>query len=207
MCIRDSSSNKAWVEHLTHQNPTLLPTLAQGQKPSILWLGCSDSRVPETTVLGLQPGDVFTTRNIANIIHPGDLSAAAVVEYAVANVGVAHVVLCGHTGCGGVNAALGNKKIGVIDTWLLPLRELRAKFAGEWAGLSAEERAGRLVEENVRRGVMVLRGNPNVIAAVRERGVVVHGCVYDVKTGLVRELDCPVAEGEEKAMVEAFATA
>ena len=157
-------------------------------------------------MLGLLPGDVFVHRNIANILHPGDLSAAAVIEYAVAHVGVKHVVLCGHTSCGGVNAALGNKKIGVIDTWLLPLRELRARCVGELAGLSPEEKTTRLVEENVRAGVRVLRANPNVIAATKERGVVVHGCVYDIKTGLVRVLDCEVHEKEDKAMKEAFET-
>lgn len=188
--------------------PDLFPTLSKGQHPPILWLGCSDSRIPETTVLGLDPGDVFTHRNIANIVHRGDLNAAAVIEYAVAHVGVQHVVLCGHTSCGGVNAALGNKKIGVIDTWLLPLRELRSRFAGQWEkeGLSAEEKVGRLVEENVKAGVRVLRANPNVIAAEKGRGLKVHGCVYDIGTGLVRELKMEVDEGEEKARVEAFET-
>ncbi len=203
---RALANNKAWVDHTCTHNADLFPKLSKGQAPKILWIGCSDSRIPETTILGLQPGDVFVHRNIANILHPGDLNAAAVIEYAVAHIKVDHVVVCGHTSCGGVNAALGNKKIGVIDTWLLPLRQLRARVAGEMEGMGPDEKVTRLVEENVRMGVGVVKANPNVIEAVKERGIKVHGCVYDIKTGLLRELEIPLDEKEEKKLREACET-
>ena len=115
-------------------------------------------------------------------------------------------MLCGHTSCGGVNAALDNKKIGVIDTWLLPLRQLRMQCAKELEHLGQEQRVTKLVEENVLAGVRVLKENPNVIEAERKRGIKVHGCVYDIKTGLVRELKMRENPMEEKAIREAFET-
>jgi len=193
------ASNRAWSAAQHASDASFLPTLAQGQAPAILWLGCSDSRVPETTILGLPPGAVFTHRNIANIITSTDLSALSVIEYAVAAVGVRHVVLCGHTACGGVAAALANKRIGVIDAWLAPLRRLRMGLAAELAGLGAEAANLRLVEANVAEGVKVLRANPNVLRAARDRGLLVHGAVYDLKTGLVRELAVEEGEAEVRA--------
>ena len=134
-------------------------------------------------------------RNIANILTPTDLSSLSVIQYAVQYLKVAHVVVCGHTSCGGVAAALGEKKLGLIDTWLAPLREVRLENLKELEGLGEVERGLKLVELNVRRGVEVLERNPVVMEAVEGRGLKVHGCVYDVGTGLVRELT--VEEGEE----------
>jgi len=197
------AQNRAWASHTASSKPSFFPTLSTGQHPPILWLGCSDSRVPETTITGLQPGDIFVHRNIANILPPTDLNSAAVIEYAVAHVGVQHIVVCGHTSCGGCIAALGNDRIGVIDAWLLPLRKLRAGLAKEWADWPKEERVQRLVEENIKQGVRTLRENPNVVKAVAERGVKVHGLVYDIKTGELKELEVPDEEGEHVRM-EAF---
>ena len=118
------------------------------------------------------------------------------IEYAVAHVGVRHVVVCGHTSCGGCIAALGNERIGVIDAWLLPLRKLRAELGKGWEGVGKEERVQRLVEANVKAGVRTLRENPNVVKAVAERGVTVHGLVYDIKTGVLSELEVEDEEGE-----------
>ncbi|MCJ1388385.1 hypothetical protein MMC18_001232 [Xylographa bjoerkii] len=190
------AQNRAWAQHTATAKPTFFPTLSSGQHPPILWLGCSDSRVPETTITGLQPGDIFVHRNIANILPPTDLNSAAVIEYAVAHVGVQHIVVCGHTSCGGCIAALGNDRIGVIDAWLLPLRKLRAGLTREMEGLPKEERVQRLVEANVKAGVRTLRENPNVIKAVGDRGVKVHGLVYDIKTGELKELEVEDEEGE-----------
>jgi len=198
--------NANWARHTAESDPELFPTLAKGQAPKVLWLGCSDSRVPETTITGLKPGDIFVHRNIANILHPGDLSAASVIEYAVAHVGVEHVVLCGHSSCGGVNAALGNSKIGVIDCWLLPLRELRAKGCSELKKLEPKDQTAWLVEANVKRGVEVLRANANVIEAVKSRGLQVHGVVYHIDKGELQVIDTPESEEAKEAAIWAFNT-
>jgi carbonic anhydrase len=191
---------------LAQKEPALFPTLGESQHPQVLWIGCSDSRVPETTLLDLQPGEVFVHRNIANILHPGDLSFQAVVQFAVEQIKVKHVVLCGHTCCGGVNAALSNGKLGLIDSWLLPLRALRQKHSKTLSALPPAERTTRLVELNVEQGVETLRQNANIIDAMRERGLQVHGLVYNVGTGLLRVLDCAEDESLAEERVQAFAT-
>lgn len=189
--------NKQWAQKTASDKPDLFPTLASGQSPQILWIGCSDSRVPETTVLGLQPGDVFVHRNIANILHAGDLSAGAVIEYAVAHLKVKHIVVCGHTSCGGVNAALGNAKLGLLDTWLVPLRSLRRQHLSTLKSMSQAEAGKKMVELNVLRGIQTLRENGTVIDGMRERGLQLHGLVYDIACGELRELD--VGDEDEKA--------
>ncbi|KAI4178622.1 MAG: hypothetical protein LQ348_005572, partial [Seirophora lacunosa] len=149
------ASNQDWRRDTSSSRPNLFPALAKGQSPPLLWLGCSDSRCPETTLCGAQPGDIFVHRNIANVVSPHDMSSQSVIYYAVNALKVAHVVVCGHTSCGGVAAALGNGKIGgTLDAWLFPLRELRAGLAREegWGALEEKERALRLVEANVKRG-------------------------------------------------------
>jgi carbonic anhydrase len=184
------SSNAAWAGDKSHQNPNFFPKLATGQSPSILWLGCSDSRVPETTLLGLQPGDVFVHRNIANIVSPTDINSSAVIEYAVAHLKVKHVVLCGHTCCGGAGAALGDSKVGgVLDAWLTPLKQLRHKNAAELEAMQdSGKKAIRLAEINVCAGVETLLSNYVVEEAVRERGLQVHGVIYDIASGRLRDL-------------------
>ncbi|KAM3079983.1 hypothetical protein ACMFMF_003398 [Clarireedia jacksonii] len=164
-----------------------------------VWLGCSDSRVPETTVLGLQPGDVFVHRNIANIVNPSDINSSAVIEYAVAHLKVKHIVLCGHTCCGGAAAALGSARVGgVLDTWLSPLKAIVRQNEAELEGIKESgERAVRLAELNVKRGVEVLLGNHVVEDAVKERGLKVHGVVFDVGSGKIRDLRCGNAENLE----------
>lgn len=156
--------------------------------------------MPETTILGGVPGDIFVHRNIANVLHPGDISATAVITYAVKYLKVKHICLCGHTLCGGVNAALGNDRLGLLDTWLLPIRRLRHQLAKEkgWKELSQEEQARKVVDENVRAGVRVLLENADVIDAIKERGLQVHGTVYNISKGLVEEIDCGEEGDEEK---------
>lgn len=199
-------SNAIWRESITHSDPDLLPTLATGQKPKILWIGCADSRCPETTVLGLKPGDVFVHRNIANILHPGDINSNAVIEYAVKYLKVEHVVLSGHTSCGGVAAALGNSKVGgVLDVWLAPLRRLRAANIEVLEKLEQGEKNTKLVELNVLEGVETLKAKDVVIDAMKERELQIHGVVYEVGTGAIRELDTSDAPGAEEKRMEAFA--
>lgn len=172
-----------------------------------VWLGCSDSRCPETTILGLQPGDVFVHRNIANIVSPTDINTAAVVEYAVAHLKVKHVVLCGHSGCGGAIASLSDARVGgVLDLWLAPLKALRAAHKEEidaFALAGAEDnnddddcsdaecdkrRALRLAELNVQAGVAVLMANPVVRDAIEQRDLQVHGTFFDIGSGRIRDL-------------------
>jgi carbonic anhydrase len=198
--------NKEWAAQTAREHPDLFPTLAKGQSPQILWIGCSDSRCPETSLLGLQPGDVFVHRNIANVLHPGDLSSSAVIEYAVAHLRVQHVVLCGHTACGGVAAALGNKQLGVLDPWLLPLRQVRERNLELLQSLSPDDAALKLVELNVREGLNVIKQKGVVLNAIQERGLQVHGLIYDVGSGVLRELDTQESQDVTKARLAAFKT-
>lgn len=146
--------------------------------------------MPETTILGLGPGDVFVHRNIANIVAPTDINTSAVIEYAVAHLKVKHVVLCGHSACGGAKAALGDSRVGgVLDTWLVPLKTIRAQNAEELAGIKNEDsRAVRIAEMNVETGVKVLMANVTVQEAIEDRGLTVHGVLFDIASGRIRDL-------------------
>jgi carbonic anhydrase len=137
----------------------------------------------------LNPGEIFCHRNIANILTPTDLNSLAVIQYAVQYLKVKHIIICGHTSCGGIAAALDNKKLGLIDTWLMPLRTLRRENLALLETLNDKDRSLKMVELNVRSGVKVLLENPTVIDAVAERGLLIHGLIYNVGTGELRELD------------------
>lgn len=195
------SSNSAWAGYKHHQNPHFFSKLSSGQAPQILWLGCSDSRCPETTILGLQPGDVFVHRNIANIISPTDINTAAVIEYAVAHLKVAHVVLCGHSSCGGAAAALSGARVGgVLDTWLLPLRALKATHEEELAAIKDDAaRVARTACLNVEMGVANLMANATIVEAIRERGLQVHGCFFDLASGRIKDLNIGTDKGKASA--------
>lgn len=196
--------NKEWAS----KYPAQFSSLANGQQPEILWIGCSDSRCPETTILGLSPGDVFVHRNIANIVHQADLNSACVIEFAVNYLKVKHIVVSGHTSCGGVNAALGNSKLGILDTWLLPLRNLRQQNLESLQALEPAQAITKLAELNVLDGVKKLKQLGSVIDAIESRGLEVHGVVYDVATGLLRALNTSDESHEAiKARLTAFKTA
>ncbi|KKK17793.1 carbonic anhydrase [Aspergillus rambellii] len=185
--------NKEWASKIAKEQPELFPTLAAGQNPEILWIGCSDSRCPETTLLGLKPGDVFVHRNIANVLHPSDLSSSPSSN------------MPGHTCCGGVAAALGNKQLGILDPWLLPLRQLREENLELLQSLSADEAAVKLVEFNVLAGVKVLK-QKNVVLEAMQQGLKVHGVVYDVSSGVIRQLDTSEPADVVKARLTSFKT-
>ncbi|KAI1801483.1 carbonic anhydrase [Daldinia bambusicola] len=191
------SSNQAWAGYKGHQNPDFFPKLASGQSPAILWLGCSDSRCPETTILGLQPGDVFVHRNIANIISPTDINTSAVIEYAVAHLKVKHVVLCGHSSCGGAAAALSDNRVGgVLDTWLVPLKTVRNAHKEELESITDDKkRAVRIAELNVEAGINVLMANASIQDAIAERGLQVHGTFFDIGSGRIRDLGIGTGKG------------
>jgi len=182
--------NRAWVARQAEQEPQLFPSIAKGQSPQILWIGCSDSRVPETTVLDLLPGDIFVHRNIANVVSATDMSVLSVVQFAVEVLGVKHIIVCGHYGCGGCAAALGSKKLGLIDNWLRPIRDVRAAHAQELDSLpDTAARMNRLAELNVIAQVDSVKRIPTVQEAMSQRGLEVHGWVFDVSNGLATPLD------------------
>ncbi|ETN36584.1 uncharacterized protein HMPREF1541_08862 [Cyphellophora europaea CBS 101466] len=198
------NNNSAWRRSLAETNPELFERLGKGQAPQILWIGCADSRCPETTILGLQPGEIFCHRNIANILVPTDINSLSVIQYAVQYLQVKHIIICGHTSCGGIAAALDNKKLGLIDTWLMPLRTLRRENMSLLESLNEHDRGLKMVELNVRSGVKVLLENPIVIDAVTDRNLQVHGLIYNVGTGELRELDIEEDEDVVKNRKTAF---
>ncbi|KAF2215388.1 hypothetical protein CERZMDRAFT_82409 [Cercospora zeae-maydis SCOH1-5] len=182
--------NKKWAEEVTTNDPGFFPTCSKGQAPPLLWIGCADSRVPETTILNCKPGEVFTHRNIANIVNSTDISLLSIVQFAVFHLKVKHIVVAGHTSCGGVAASLANVKLDILDVWLQPLRGLREKFAEELEAMGDErERGTFLAKKNVLAGVQTLKRIPTVIDAVRERGLGIHGVIYDIDKGLLEEVD------------------
>ncbi|EPS40810.1 hypothetical protein H072_5305 [Dactylellina haptotyla CBS 200.50] len=184
--------NEHWSSSVTKKYPELFPSLASTQKPQIMWFGCSDSRVPETTILNLLPGEVFVHRNIANCLPTNDLSSLSVLQYAVEVLKVKHIIVCGHYGCGGVAAACGQKKLGLIDVWLKNIRDVRARHMEELEAIKdPESRIRRLVELHTKAQVHNVLHNANVIEAMRERDLKVHGFVYDVANGKIRKLQVP----------------
>jgi carbonic anhydrase len=179
------AGNAVFAQRLALREPELLQRTAKGQTPEVLWLGCSDSRVPETTISDCKPGDIFVHRNIANVLTSKDISSASVIEYAVGHVKVKRVVVCGHTKCGGANAAMGDADLGdTLNAWLEPVRKLRRKHKEELDKLpNADAKANRLAELNVHQSLEVLRQNPIVQKAINDRGLTLHGVIYDIPAG------------------------
>ncbi|KAJ4295301.1 hypothetical protein N0V90_007312 [Kalmusia sp. IMI 367209] len=185
------AGNRVFAQKTSEANPNAFVDLTKGQWPEILWVGCADSRVPETTVCDCRPGDIFVHRNIANCVHPDDVSAASVVEYAVVHLQVKKIVVCGHTKCGGANAALSDADLGTtLNTWLHPVRELRRKNRAELEKLPNDDaRALRVAELNVHQAIDVLKQHPAVKKAASERGLTLHGMIYDIGAGQLRVLE------------------
>ncbi|OJD29901.1 carbonic anhydrase [Diplodia corticola] len=184
------TGNKSYARRSAQSEPQLWQTLAQGQSPEVLWFGCGDSRVPETTICDCKPGDMFVHRNIANVIVPGDLSSESIIDFAVGAVKVKRIVLCGHTQCGGAINALNDNDLGpALNAWLQPLRDLRRRHQHEIDQIdSVDRKALRLAELNVRQGVETIRANATVRKAMAERGVSVHGVIFDISSGELRVL-------------------
>lgn len=187
-------NNRRWVERKLQENPGYFAELAKGQQPPFLWIGCADSRVPANEITGTEAGELFVHRNIANLVVSTDMSLLSVLDYAVNVLEVKHVILCGHYGCGGVLAAMSNRPVGLIDNWLVPIKDVYRTHRNELESIaSIEARARRLVELNVIEGVHDLYASGILQEAWRKRGGPrVHGWVYDVSNGLVRELDSEV---------------
>jgi carbonic anhydrase len=182
--------NKAWSEEKIQQDKDFFNRLSHQQKPKFLWIGCSDSRVPANEITGTDPGEVFVHRNIANMVVHTDLNLLSVLQYAVEVLEVDHIIVCGHYGCGGVEAALGNKSFGLINKWLRNIKEVYKVYQAEIDGISNHtDRVNRLVELNVLEQCQDLIKTSILQKAWQNRkSPEVHGWVYGLTNGLVKEL-------------------
>jgi carbonic anhydrase len=193
--------NRAWAEGISAREPGFFRELARQQTPEYLWVGCSDSRVPSTQLVDLTPGEMFVHRNVANLVVHTDLNCLSVMQYAVDVLKVKHVIVCGHYGCGGVQAALEGARFGLIDNWLRHVQDVAEKHSEALAGQpDAAARLRLLCELNVREQVLnVCR--TTVVQAAWERGqeLSVHGWVYALEDGLLRDLGLCVTCPEEMA--------
>lgn len=183
--------NKSWADRVNSKEPTFFDELSRDQHPEYLWIGCSDSRVPETMVVKQNPGDIFVHRNIANLVLHSDLNCQSVLQYAVEILKVKHIIVCGHYGCGGIKAALTHERLGLIDSWLNNIRELAQLNHKKLATVKSEaEKANLLAELNVEQQVHHVCDNPFVQSEwASGRELFVHGWMYNLKTGVIKDLN------------------
>ncbi|HLU26131.1 MAG TPA: carbonate dehydratase [Longimicrobiales bacterium] len=184
------AQNRAWAAERTRRDPEFFRRLAAQQAPEYFWIGCSDSRVPANEIVGLLPGEMFVHRNIANVVVHTDLNCLSALQYAVDVLRVRQVIVCGHYGCGGVLAALREDRLGLCDNWLGHVRDVRRRHLDELDGLGSEAaRHARLCELNVIAQVENVSRTPVVQDAwARGQTLAVHGVIYDVADGLLRDL-------------------
>ncbi len=184
--------NRQWAAEKRREDPEYFSRLSSMQRPEYLWIGCSDSRVPANVVTGLQPGEVFVHRNVANLVHRADLNLLSVLEFAVEVLEIKHIIVCGHYGCGGVRAAMAGYGHGIIDNWLQPVRDIAQAHEQELDRFTdPEERLNRLCELTVASQVESLSRTPVLQSAWKQnKDIVVHGWIYGLKDGLLRDLEC-----------------
>lgn len=192
-------TNRRWAEEMRAQDPGFFERLASIQNPHILWIGCSDSRVPANQITGMQPGEVFVHRNVANVVVHTDLNCLAVMQFAVDVLSVRHIIVCGHYGCGGVKAALEGQRLGLIDNWLRHVEDVRDAHATELAALDGDPaRWDRLCELNVMEQVLhVAQTTVMRDAWARGQDVTVHGWIYSLRDGRLRDLHVSAASADE----------
>lgn len=187
------ANNRAWASRVEHEHPGFFRNLSSQQRPKYLWIGCSDSRVPANEIIGLMPGEVFVHRNVANLVVHSDLNCLSVMDFALNELGVEHVIVCGHYGCGGVSAALAPSEGRVMDHWIRHVRDIAKHYKDDLERLpSAAEQNHRLCELNVAVQVVHVRESPVLQAA--KRPVNVHGWIYDVSDGRLQDLTPMVDE-------------
>lgn len=183
-------NNQSWMAEKLRLDPDYFTNLSSGQSPEILYIGCSDSRVTAEDIMGVMPGEVFVHRNIANLVPNTDLSAMSVIEYAIAHLKVNHVVVCGHYYCGGVKAAMQSADLGILNPWLRNIRDVYRLHKNQLNAIEdEEERYKRLVELNVQEQCINVIKTAQVQRAYRERGLQVHGWVFDIHTGKLIDLE------------------
>lgn len=186
-------NNDLWIAEHLKLNPNYFNDLSKGQSPEILYIGCSDSRVTAEEMMGAQPGEVFVHRNIANIVVNTDINAMSVINYAVKQLQVKHIVICGHYYCGGVKAAMESTDLGIMNLWLRNIQDVYRLHKEELNGIRDEEaRYKRLVELNVQEQCINALKTIDVQQAYRERNIAIHGWVFDVKTGKLMDLKIDV---------------
>ena len=183
------ANNEKWIQDKLNLDPEYFEKLSQGQNPEFLYIGCSDSRVTAEDMMGLKPGEAFVHRNIANLVNNVDLSVMSVLNYAVRHLKVNHVVVCGHYNCGGVKAAMQPADMGILNPWLRSIRDVYRLHRTELNAIEdMDSRYDRLVELNVQEQCVKLINTAAVQEAYRERGLVVHGWVLDIRNGKLTDL-------------------
>lgn len=192
-------NNKKWVEEKLAQDPQFFQDLSKGQNPPLLWIGCSDSRVPANEITGTKSGEVFVHRNIANMVVHSDMNMLSVLDYAVNVLKVKHVIVCGHYGCGGVKAAMGNSSFGVIDNWIRHIKDIYRLNKEKLVCIEdEEERFNKFVELNVKEQVLNLAKTSIVQGAWKDgQELVLHGWVYGLNSGYVTDLDVNFSSNED----------
>jgi len=192
-------NNKKWVEQQLESDKNYFQDLSKGQNPPLLWIGCSDSRVPANEIIGAKPGEVFVHRNIANLVVHTDMNMLSVVDYAINVLKVKHVIVCGHYGCGGVKAAMGNESFGIIDNWIRHIKDLfRIHQVVLYAIQDEEIRFNRLVELNVIEQVQDLAKTSIVQNAWKNgQNISLHGWVYGLNSGYVTDLNINLSSNKD----------
>ena len=192
-------NNKEWVEKSLALDPNYFADLAKGQTPPLLWIGCSDSRVPANEIIGAKPGEVFVHRNIANMVVHSDMNMLSVLDYAVNVLKVKHVIVCGHYGCGGIKAAMGNQSVGIIDNWIRHIKDeyrLHDKYLNSIQ--DETERFNAFVEVNAKEQVYNLAKTSIVQGAWKNgQDLTLHGWVYGLNSGFVTDLNVNISSNEE----------
>jgi carbonic anhydrase len=191
-------ANRAWARRVERERPGFFEDLARQQSPKYLWIGCSDSRVPANQVIGLAPGEVFVHRNVANVVVHSDLNALSVIQFAVDELKVEHIMVVGHYGCGGVLAALHERRIGLADNWLHHVRDVQMRHRGRLMHLCRHEQEDALCEMNVIEQVGHV-AQTNVVRDAWQRGqpLAVHGWCYGLKDGMVKDLGVTVTGADQ----------
>jgi len=192
-------NNKKWVADKLSDDPEYFTRLAQGQKPPLLWIGCADSRVPANQIVGAEPGEVFVHRNIANMVIHSDMNMLSVLDYAVNVLKIQHIIVCGHYGCGGIQAAMGNSSFGIIDNWISHIKDVYRFHRAELDAIEDEkERFDKFVEYNVKEQVFGLARTSIVQSAWKNKqDLIVHGWVYSVGNGIVKDLEVNISSNEQ----------
>ena len=193
------ANNRAWAECIVKDKPDFFQKLSSQQNPKYLWIGCSDSRVPANEIIGLMPGEVFVHRNVANVVVHTDLNCLSVLQYAVDVLKVEHVIVCGHYGCGGVQAAYGDASFGLIDNWLRHVKDVKEKYESDISIRPTQEtRLDRLCELNVIEQVLhVCRTTIVLDAWQRGQALTVHGWVYRLQSGMLKDIGVDVSSLRE----------